>query len=316
MAVVALYLDKLNEHMEKMLLERCSDEIDVRFLNPTIGKKGELAEADILIDTTFKVTKEIIDAAPNVKLIQRTGIGVDMVDVAYAKEKGIPVSVCRGFNSTSVAELAVLDMLAVYRRLSVLDTLTHKGEWHTWTWRHESYEITGKTVGIIGAGAIGRLVSERVKAFGAEVIYYDVYRLPEEKEKELGITYKPFDEVIREADIITLHLPLLESTRGMIGKEQFKAMKKTAILVNTARDLLIDLDAMVDALRNGEISGAAVDVFDPIKEGSPFFGTEDLNLVLTPHIGAATYDNYDRVYKLCNTNALHILHGEEPEMTL
>lgn len=316
MAVVALYLDKLNEHMEKMLLERMDDSIDVRFLNPTIGKKGELADADILIDTTFKVTKEIIDAAPKAKLIQRTGIGVDMVDVAYAKEKGILVSVCRGFNSTSVAELAVLDMLAVYRRLSVLDSLTHKGEWHTWTWRHESYELTGKTVGIVGAGAIGRLVAERVQAFGASVIYYDVYRMSEEREKELNMTYKPLEELIPEADVITLHLPLLDSTRGMIGKEQLKAMKKTAILVNTARDLLIDLNALVAALREKEIAGAAIDIFDPIKEGSPFFGTEDLNLVLTPHIGAATYDNYDRVYKLCNTNALHILHGEEPEMLL
>ncbi len=316
MGVVALYLDKLNEHMEKMLLERCSDEIDVRFLNPTIGKKGELADADILIDTTFKVTKEIIDAAPNVKLIQRTGIGVDMVDVAYAKEKGIPVSVCRGFNSTSVAELAVLDMLAVYRRLPVLDKLTHQGEWHTWTWRHESYELTGKTVAIVGAGAIGRLVAKRVQAFGAKVIYYDVYRMSEEKEKELDMTYMPLEELIPVADVITLHLPLLDSTRGMIGKEQLKAMKKTAILVNTARDLLIDLEALVEALRNKEIAGAAIDIFDPIKEGSPFFGTEDLNLVLTPHVGAATYDNYDRVYRLCNTNALHILRGEEPEMLL
>lgn len=316
MAVVALYLDKLNEHMERMLLERCSDEIDIRFLNPTIGKKGELADADILIDTTYKVTKEIIDAAPNVKLIQRTGIGVDMVDVEYAKEKGIPVSVCRGFNSTSVAELAVLDMLAVYRKLSVLDTLTHKGEWHTWTWRHQSYELTGKTVGIIGAGAIGKLVAKRVQAFGASVIYYDVYRMPEVQEQKLDITYRAFDELITEADVITLHSPLLESTRGMIGRKQLLAMKKTAILVNTARDQLVDLEALVEALRENEIAGAAIDVFDPIKEGSPFFGTEDLNLVLTPHIGAATYDNYDRVYQLCNKNALHILHGEEPEMLL
>ena len=107
MAMTALYLDKLNAHMEKMLLERMPEGADVRFLTPTIGKKGELKDADVLIDTTFQVTKEIIDSCPNLKLIQRTGIGVDMVDVAYAKEKNIPISVCRGFNSVSVAELAV-----------------------------------------------------------------------------------------------------------------------------------------------------------------------------------------------------------------
>lgn len=316
MGMITLYLDKLNAQMEKMLLERCSDEIDVRFLNPTTGKKGELQDADIYIVTTFQVTKDIIDAAPNLKLIQRTGIGVDMVDVEYAKEKGIPVSVCRGFNSTSVAELAVLDMLALYRRIVTMDRLTKSGEWHTWTYRHESYELVGKTVGVLGLGTIGRKVVERVKSFEAKAIYYDVQRLPEEDEKKLGVAYKPFDEIIRESDIITLHLPLLPSTKGMIGKEQFRAMKKTAVLVDTSRDLLIDLEALADALETGEISGAAVDIFDPVTESSPLFKAKDKNLIVTPHIGAATFDNYDRVYRLCASNALRILRGEQPEMVL
>lgn len=311
--MIALYLDKLNPHMEKMLLERMPPEVDVRFLNPTTGKKGELADADVLIDTTFQVTKEIIDAAPNLKLIQRTGIGVDMVDVAYAKEKGIPISVCRGFNSVSVAELAVLDMLALYRRLPFMDSTMKNGEWHTWTYRHVSYELTGKTVGVVGAGAIGRNVIKRVKAFDTTVLYYDVYRLPEEKEKELGITYVPLDELIRTSDVITLHLPLLPTTRGMIGAEQLHAMKKTAILINTARDLLVDLDALADALLAGEITGAAIDVLDPLTEASPLYKAKDTNLILTPHIGAATYDNYDRVYKLCAANLKHLMAGEEAE---
>lgn len=316
MPVIALYLDKLNEHMEKMLIDRCSDEIDIRFLNPTKGKKGELKDADIFIDTTFKVTKEIIDAAPNLRLIQRTGIGVDMVDVAYAKEKGIPISVCRGFNSNSVAELTVLDMLSLYRHLTTLDSLTKKSEWHTWTYRHESYELMGKTIGVIGAGSIGCNVIKKVRAFDANVIYHNLRRIPEEKEKELGITYKSFEEVITKSDILTLHLPLLPSTKHIIGKEELKAMKKTAILIDTARDSLVDLNALVDALREGEIFGAAIDILDPITDESPFKNVEGLNLILTPHIGAATYDNYDKVYKLCATNALHVLHGEEPEMIL
>ncbi len=311
--MIALYLDKLNAHMEKMLLDRMPSEADVRFLQPVTGKKGELAEADVLIDTTFKVTREIIDAAPNLKLIQRTGIGVDMVDVAYAKEKGIPISVCRGFNSVSVAELAVLDMLALYRRITFMDERTKKGEWHTWTHRHESYELTGKTVGVVGAGMIGRNVIKRVRAFDAKVLYFDVYRLPEETEKELGITFCEMDRLIRESDVITLHLPLLPSTRGMIGKAELAAMKNTAILVNTARDVLIDLDALADALLAGEITGAALDVFDPLKEDSPLYRARETNLILTPHIGAATYDNYDRVYQLCAANLRHLAAGEEIE---
>lgn len=314
--MIALYLDKLNPHMEKMLLDRCPDSVDIRFLDPTTGKKGELKDADVFIVTTFQVTKEVIDAAPNLKLIQRTGIGVDMVDVAYAKEKGIPISVCRGFNSVSVAELALADMLALYRRIVKMDQTTKNGEWHTWTHRHESYELIGKTVGIVGAGAIGRKVAKRVQAFEADVIYYDVYRLPEETENELGLTYRPLEELIREANIITLHLPLLPSTHGMIGEKQLKEMKKTAILVNTARDLLVDLDALADALLAGEITGAAVDVLDPLTEDSPLYRAKDTNLILTPHIGAATYDNYDRVYRFCAKNLLHLQNGEKPEMLL
>lgn len=317
MAINVLYLDKLNENMEKMLLERCNNpNIDVRFLNPTIGKKGELKDADILIDTTYRVTKDIIDAVPKLKLIQRTGIGVDMVDVKYAKKKGIPISVCRGFNSNAVAELAVLYMLSLLRRLPVMDATTKKGEWHTWTYRHESYELAGKTVGVLGAGAIGRKVIKKVKALGANVIYYDVFRQNEEVEKELDMTFKEIDEVIAEADVLTLHLPLLPSTRHIIGTEQFKKMKNTAVLVNSARDALVDLPAMVEALRNKEIMGAAIDIFDPVKEDSPFINVEGFNLILTPHIGAATFDNYDRVYKLCAKNALKVFNGEEPDMLL
>lgn len=311
--MIALYLDQLNAHMEKMLLDRMPADADVRFLNPTTGKKGELAEADVLIDTTFQVTKDVIDAAPNLKLIQRTGIGVDMVDVSYAREKGIPISVCKGFNSVSVAELAVLNMMALYRRLSFMDVRTKAGEWHTWTHRHESYELQGKSVGVVGAGAIGRHVARRVQAFDANVIYYDVNRLSEDLEKELHITYCPLEELIREADIITLHLPLLPSTRGMIGVQQLKEMKNTAILVNTARDLLIDLPALADALLAGEITGAALDVFDPMTPDSPLYKAKDTNLILTPHIGAATYDNYDRVYRLCAANLTHLAKGEPIE---
>lgn len=315
--MVALYLDKLNAHMEKMLLDRMPEGVDVRFLNPTTGKKGELRDADVLIDTTFQVTREIIDAAPNLKLIQRTGIGVDMVDVAYAKEKGIPISVCRGFNSVSVAELAVLDILALYRRITFMDARTKQGEWHTWTHRHESYELTGKTVGVVGAGNIGRNVIKRVQSFDTTVLYYDPFRMPEEKERELNITYTSLDELVSQADVVVLAgLPLNEQTRGMIGKKQLQAMKKTAILVDTAREQLVDMEALTEALLNGDISGAAIDTFEPLPSDCPLYRAKDTNLILTPHIGAATYDNYDRVYRLCATNMLHLMHGEPAEMTL
>lgn len=317
MAMTALYLDKLNAHMEKMLLERMPEGADVRFLTPTIGKKGELKDADVLINTTFQVTKEIIDSCPNLKLIQRTGIGVDMVDVAYAKEKNIPISVCRGFNSVSVAELAVADILALYRRIPFMDTHTKAGEWHTWTHRHESYELTGKTVGVVGAGNIGRNVIKRVKAFDTTVLYYDPFRLPEEKEQELGIQFRELDDLVKEADAVVMGgLPLNDQTRGMIGKAQIQSMKKTAILVDTAREQLVDLEALAEALLNGDITGAAIDSFEPLPLDNPIYRAKDTNLILTPHIGAATYDNYDRVYRLCAANLTHLMKGEPAEMTI
>lgn len=315
--MVALYLDKLNAHMEKMLLERMPEGVDVRFLTPTIGVKGELEDADVLIDTTFKVTREIIDSCPKLKLIQRTGIGVDMVDVAYAKEKGIPVSVCRGFNSVSVAELAVADILALYRRIPFMDAHTKNGEWHTWTHRHESYELTGKTVGVIGAGNIGRNIIKRVSAFDTTILYYDPFRLTEEQEKQLGIRYCELNRLVAESDAVVMGgLPLNDKTRGMIGKAQLKSMKKTAILVDTAREQLVDLAALAEALLNGDIAGAAIDSFEPLPQDDPIYRAKDTNLILTPHIGAATYDNYDRVYRLCAENLLHLMRGEPAEMTI
>lgn len=309
MGINVLYLDKMNEHMERMILNMCPPNVDLRFLQPNIGKKGTLAEAECLLDTTFKVTKEIIDQAPRLKLIQRTGVGVDMVDVAYAKEKGIPISICRGFNASSVAELAVLDMLALYRHLIELDMLGKKKEWHTWTFRHESYELLGKTVGIIGGGTIGREVMKRVKAFGTHVIYTDVMRMPAEEEAAIGCEYRSLDNLICEADVISIHVPLLESTRGMIGRDEFERMKDSAILINTARGQIVDEVALVEALKNKKIRGVAVDVFE---ENEPLFGLNLENLIVTPHVGAATYDNYYRVYKFSLENAQRIAAGEEP----
>ena len=307
---VALYLDKLSQPMEKMIIDMCPPDITLRFLSPTVGEKGDFADADCIFVTTFNTPKEIIEKCPKLKLIQRTGVGVDHVDVAYAKEKGIHVSICKGFNATSVAELAVLDMLALYRRLVILDNLGKKGEWHTWTYRHDSYELLGKTVGVIGAGAIGRELIKRVKPFETRVIYSDVNRMSEEDEKALGCEHVPFDKLIESSDIISIHAPLTAGTRGMIGKAEFERMKSSVILINTARTQIVDHVALVDALRNKRIWGAAVDVFE---KDDPLFGLDDgLNVIITPHIGAATYDNYERVYKFCLENVQRIGRGETP----
>lgn len=309
-----LYLDRLNPEMEKILIGLAGDDYNVCFLNPTMGKKGQLKDAEILIVTTFPCTQEIIDSCPNLKLIQRTGIGVDMIDMEHATKKGIPVSVCKGFNSVAVAELVILQILALYRHLVKIAPLTQKGEWHTWTYRHESYEISGKTVGIMGIGNIGKEVMKRLKAFDANIIYYDyLSRTADEIERKYGAKLVDLDTLYKESDIITIHLPLLPETKGMIGKEEFKKMKNNAVLINCARDIIVDQEALVDALKTGEIWGAAVDIFtiDPANEG--IRALENANLILTPHIGAATYDNYYRVYKFALENADKVFNGESAQ---
>lgn len=311
---VVLYLDKLSPEIEKLLLDFCGDEVDIRFLEPNIGKKGELKDATVFFDTIYKVTKDVVDAAPNLRFIQRTGVGVDMIDMDYVKSKNIPVSIARGCNSISVAELAVANMLALYRHIPQLDKLTKKGRWEDWLFRHSSFEINGKKVGVIGAGAIGREVMKRVKAFNADILYYDVQPLNEEMEKELGAKFTDLDVLIRESDIITIHIPLFPSTRGMFGEKQFEEMKDTAVLINTARGPIVDQKALYHALKEHKIAGAASDVYAglPADPDDPLFTLgEDVNFIALPHVGAATYDTYYRVFELCMENLKLIGEGKE-----
>jgi D-3-phosphoglycerate dehydrogenase len=312
---VVLYLDKLSPELEKVLIEMSPKDLDLRFLQPNIGKKGEIADATIFFDTIYQVTKDVIDAAPNLRLIQRTGVGVDMIDVDYAKKKSIPISISAGCNSVSVAELTIALILALYRHIVQLDISTKKGLWEDWTYRHDSFEIEGKTIGILGAGVIGRHVIQRVKAFGAKVLYYDVVRMKPEEEVERGIQFVGFEELIANSDIISIHMPLLKETKGMIGEKQFSAMKKNAILINTARGPIVDQTALFNALKNKVIAGAASDVYEkmPADSDTQLFELDrDINFIAVPHIGAATYDTYVRVFKLCLENVRRLKVGKEP----
>lgn len=306
--VYTLYLDKLSEPMEQMIISMCPPEVDLRFLEPNVGKQGCIEDAECLIVTTYKCTKEVIERAKNLKLIQRTGIGLDMVDVTYAKQKNIPISVCVGINSQGVAELTILFILALYRHLTTLDELTRKGEWHTWTYRHDSFDLYKKTVGIIGAGTIGKEVMKRLKGFDVEILYNDVVRMDQDTEEKYGCSYVSREELLQRSDVVSLHVPLLDSTRGMIGKKEFAMMKDNAVLINTSRSQLLVIEDLIEALNNRIIHGAALDVFHPADEP---FGRTVRNLITMPHIGAATYDTYYRVYSFCLNNIQNLALNNE-----
>ena len=203
---------------------------------------------------------------------------------------GMTVAVTAGMNATPVSEMALALMLAVYRNVVPMTLDAMDGTWSRETYAKRSYTVSGKTVGIYGIGNIGRKVAALVKAFGAEVIYYDPFRLPENRERDLGVTFVDPDTLLRKSDILSLHAPLTEQTRNFICAETLAKMKDGAVLINTAREELVDYAAAAQALRSGKLLGAGFDAIEEdLVRSNPFVGLK--NVVLTQHLGGNTTDN-------------------------
>lgn len=238
----------------------------------------------LIVRSETKVTARIIEAAENLKIIGRAGVGVDNIDLAAASKKGIIVVNSPEGNTIAAAEHTIALMMALLRNIPQAHAALKAGKWL----RKEftGYELRGKTVGIIGLGRIGTAVAKRVKAFETRVIGYDPF-ISEERAQMLGITLMPLEELLQNADIVTMHLPLNNETRNLINRERLKLMKKSAFIINCARGGIIDEEALYEALKAGEIAGAALDVFarEPLTE-SPLFELQ--NVIVTPHLGAST----------------------------
>ena len=268
-------------------------------------------EADFILCSWTPVSGQVIEAAPRLKLIQKYGIGVDKIDLAAAARRGIPVGIAAGVSAVAVAETAITLMLAVYRRLCLAHNSLRAGQWLKWELRTGCYELWQKTVGLLGAGHIGRAVAKRLShGFECRVLYYDVSRLPQETEAALGMTYAPLDELLRQSDIVSLHLPLLPETRGLMDAKRFALMKPTAVLINTARGGVVDEPALIEALRNGTIAAAGLDVFakEPPDRDNPLLQME--NVVATPHNGGGTVDTMIRIFGHAFDNILRVERGE------
>ncbi|KUK18626.1 D-2-hydroxyacid dehydrogenase [Thermococcus sibiricus] len=245
----------------------------------------------IIVRSKPKVTKEIIDAAPSLKVIARAGVGLDNVDVEYAKSKGIEVVNAPTASSRSVAELAVALMFNIARKVAFADRKIREGAWPKK--QCMGFELEGKTLGIIGFGRIGYNVGKIAKTIGMNVLLYDVYK-NYERAKEIGAEFVELEYLLKNSDVITIHVPLLESTYHLINEENLKLMKPTAVLINTSRGPIIDTNALVKALEEGWIAGAALDVFEeePLPKDHPL--TKFDNVVLTPHIGASTVEAQEK----------------------
>ncbi|NJE26851.1 3-phosphoglycerate dehydrogenase [Thermococcus sp. MV5] len=261
----------------------------------------------IIVRSKPKVTKEIIDAAPNLKVIARAGVGLDNIDVEYAKSKGIEVVNSPGASSRSVAELAVALMFNVARKVAFADRKMREGVWAKK--QSMGFELEGKTLGIIGFGRIGYNVGKIAKTIGMNILLYDVYK-NYERAKEIGAEFVELEYLLKNSDVITIHVPLLESTYHLINEEKLKLMKPTAVLINTSRGPIIDTNALVKALEEGWIAGAGLDVFEeePLPKDHPL--TKFDNVVLTPHIGASTVEAQARAGIEVAEKVVKVLKGE------
>ena len=249
-----------------------------------------MTDAEIMILRIFKAPKEVIERNPDLKMILRWGAGFDSVDIEAAGARGILVTNTPGANANAVSELAVTLMLTVYRKILEHTDSLRSGAWSKNTYLNSSFSLFGKTVGIVGGGNIGRQVALKVQAFGAEVQYYDAFRLPAETEEKFNMKYVSLEELLKTSDIVTLHVPLLDSTRHMIGADQIKSMKDDAVIINTARGGLVDDKALCAAVKAGKLLGAGLDGVEeePLPAGHELLTTP--GIVVTPHVGGGTAD--------------------------
>ena len=248
-----------------------------------------IADYDAVIVAKMIFDREMIDAAKNLKIISTYGVGYDHIDTKYAKEKGIVVSNCPDSVRRPTAELALTLLLASARRVHFYDHSLREGVFlNVSEYDNQGYTVEGKTLGILGMGNIGQLVAQFASALGMKVIYHNRHQLSHDLEEKLNATYVDFDTLVKEADFLTLHAPANKETNHIINKDVFKSMKSTAFLINVARGSLVDEQALIDAVKYGEIAGAGLDVYESEPHINPELVKLD-NVVLTPHAGSATH---------------------------
>jgi D-3-phosphoglycerate dehydrogenase len=248
----------------------------------------------VVVRSATKITKEVIDAADKLKLVVRAGVGLDNVDKAAADAKGVIVQNTPEAPSVSVAEMVFSLMFALARNVTQADSSMKNERWEKK--KLSGTELWQKTIGIVGFGRIGLEVGKRAKAFGMNVLAYDVIDI-DKACKEIGAKKTDLNTIIEKADYITLHVPLIPQTKGMIGAKELKKMKKTAFLINTARGGVIDERALLDALNAGEIAGAGLDVFEN-EPPTDWQLVKHPKIVATPHLASSTEEGQVRIGEL------------------
>lgn len=272
-----------------------------------------IREAEYLLGFPRFLPDEAYTNAQRLKLLQVLSAGYDYVNIAGARKARIPICANGGANSVAVAEHAVMLILAVYRKLVAFHQNVATGQWHQGIPRTVNiYELEGKTVGLVGLGNIGAQVARRVKAFDAQIIYYDTIRRSPQEEAQLGVQYVPFETLLAQADVVSLHVPLNERTRHLLNAQAFAHMKPTAIVINTCRGEVIDENALTEALQQGRILAAGLDTLtkEPPDPATPLLTLS--NVTLTPHSAGPTVDSYHKRFRNGYANIERVARGLAP----
>jgi phosphoglycerate dehydrogenase-like enzyme len=275
------------------------------------------ADAEYYLGLARQMGGEFFRAAPKMRLVQLLSAGYDRVDVEAARKAGVPVANNGGANAIAVSEHTMLLMLAVLKRLVALHNDVVAGKWRVGGPGDAPIrELSGRLLGIVGLGNIGKKVARRAAAFDMRVQYYDIARLTEDREDALGVRFALLPELLRTSDVVSLHVPLDDSTRAIIGERELGMMKKSAILVNTCRGPVVDENALHKALTSGTISGAGLDVMveEPPAKNHPLFSLP--NVTLTPHSAGPTWENWTARFRNGFDNIQRVASGGRPSWVI
>jgi lactate dehydrogenase-like 2-hydroxyacid dehydrogenase len=264
---------------------------------------------------TDRIDEEFLAANPQLRVVANVAVGYDNIDVAAATRAGVAVTNTPRVLTDATADLAFTLLLSTARRVPEGDAFLRAGEYTHWRINQEQLgvDVFGATLGLFGLGQIGRAVARRARGFDMTVLYHDVARLPEQDERELGVTYVEFDDLLARSDFVSLHAPLLDSTRHRFDAAAFAAMRPTAMLINTARGPLVDEAALAAALREGVIAGAGLDVYEREPEVEAQLLELRERVVLLPHLGSATGTTRREMCRMAARNVRDALLGERPE---
>jgi phosphoglycerate dehydrogenase-like enzyme len=285
-------------------------EFDISFDVDTTEKAHPLIRESDFVLVTTAITEKLLKESPKLRLVHKWGIGVDKIDLPGAERQGVYVAITAGSNAGAVSEHTIMLILGAMRRLSLADRSMREGKLIYTELRPLCRKLSGKTVGILGFGNIGKNVAQRLQGFEVQIIYHDPFRAAPEVEKRLNARYVPFDELIAESDVLTLHCPGGEANHHIINAKTLARMKRGSVLVNAARGDVVDEEAMVAALESGQLLAAGLDAFEP----EPLPGSSKLtrmdSVLLTPHTAGSVLDNVAPVAIHAFTNMQRMIRGE------